>query len=248
MLERRRVLVGGFLLAAEHQGDAPLGRELDDEVRALVGDPDVVRRVDLHRVGEGPGVEPVADLADEAAVTVELQELRGGGAVGRPQRVAAREHENVPLRVQRHAGALAEIHAVGQLEEVRDRLVGDRRDVVREGQGGGHGEAGEARARRRQETASMPRPKQRRTAAVALIPIPHSSSPWWPANAGARGARTVRRRAAVSRAAFGRDCILTARIGEGQRRLDAGPFARPRQGSTCCPRARTCCPHARHGA
>ena len=44
MLQRRGVLVGRFLLAAEHHRDAALRREFDDHVRALVGDPDVVVR------------------------------------------------------------------------------------------------------------------------------------------------------------------------------------------------------------
>ena len=61
----------------------PCGIELDDHVRALVGDPDVVVLVDAHGVRERPGVEVLADLAHELAVCVELEQLRGGRAIGR---------------------------------------------------------------------------------------------------------------------------------------------------------------------
>src|SRR5260221_4581363 len=42
VLEGLGAFVGGFLLAAEDHDDAALGIELDDHVRAFVGDPDVV--------------------------------------------------------------------------------------------------------------------------------------------------------------------------------------------------------------
>ena len=64
---RRRVEVRRFAAAAEHPFRTTLGAELDDHVRALVDDPDVVLLVDLHRVGIGPGVHVLADLADELA-------------------------------------------------------------------------------------------------------------------------------------------------------------------------------------
>ena len=50
MRQWARVLVGSLLFASKHHGDASLRIELDDHVRALISHPDVVLRVDLHRV------------------------------------------------------------------------------------------------------------------------------------------------------------------------------------------------------
>ena len=46
----------------------PAGIEFDDHVRAFVRGPDIVLRIDLHRVRERPRIEIVADLAQESAV------------------------------------------------------------------------------------------------------------------------------------------------------------------------------------
>ena len=98
-LQRSGVLVGRFLLAAEHHDDAALGIELDHHVRALVDDPDVVLLVDAHGVGERPGVQVLADLADELACRVELQQLRRGRGVGGPAGVAARNTKMWPFEL-----------------------------------------------------------------------------------------------------------------------------------------------------
>src|SRR5579862_4105386 len=65
-------IVSGFLAAAEHPLDAAGWIELDDHVRALVDGPDIVVLVDAHAMSEGPGVEALADLADEIALGSEF--------------------------------------------------------------------------------------------------------------------------------------------------------------------------------
>ena len=54
----------------------PFRAELDDHVRAFVDRPDVVLRVDADAVRHLEAVETLADLADELAVLVELEEAR----------------------------------------------------------------------------------------------------------------------------------------------------------------------------
>ena len=103
MLERGGVFVRSLLLAAEHHIDAALGVEFDHHVRALVGYPDIVLGVHLHGVGERPRIEIVADLAQIIPVGVELQKLRGRGAVSRAGGVAPMQDEGVALGIERHA-------------------------------------------------------------------------------------------------------------------------------------------------
>ena len=118
--------VGRLGLAPEHHRHPALRVELDDHVGAFVGGPDVVVLVDAHSVRERPGVEILADLADEFALGIELQDLRGGVAVRRTgARSAARIDEDVALGVDRNAGGLAEVHVVGQLQQIGHRLVGN---------------------------------------------------------------------------------------------------------------------------
>jgi hypothetical protein len=90
MLERLGTFVRGFLLAAEDHNHAAFGVELDDHVRTLVGDPDVIFGIDFDGMAEGPGVQIVADLADELAVGSELEKLGGSGAVSWSGGIAAR--------------------------------------------------------------------------------------------------------------------------------------------------------------
>src|SRR6187551_859315 len=52
--------------------------ELDDRVRALVDDPQVVVPVVTDRVAVTQRVDPAADLLDELALAVEQQDLGGG--------------------------------------------------------------------------------------------------------------------------------------------------------------------------
>ena len=117
-LERRRFPVRCFLLAPEHHRDTAPGVELDHHVRSLVRDPDVVVRVHAYGMAERPGVQVLADLAHEISFGIELEQLRRGGGVGRARGVAARQDEDVPLRVHRDAGDFAQIQVLGQLERV----------------------------------------------------------------------------------------------------------------------------------
>ena len=131
----RRRLVGCFLLAPEHHGDPAFRVEPHDHVRALVDRPDVVVAVDPHRMRERPGIKVLADLADEGAVRPELEQLRGGRAVGRPRGVAAREDEYVALRIDRDAGHLAEVEIGRELDRIGHRLERNFRHRLL-GQGG----------------------------------------------------------------------------------------------------------------
>src|ERR1700730_7693857 len=109
MLERLRALVRGFLLAAKDHDDAALRIELDDHVGAFVSHPNVVVVVDADGMGEGPSVKIVANLAKKLSVGREFQELGCGGTVRGAGRIAAREHEDMPLGVDGYADGLAEI-------------------------------------------------------------------------------------------------------------------------------------------
>ena len=98
---------------AEHHQQLAVGAELLDDVGAFVDGPDVVVLVDAHRVREREAVAAGAELLDEGAVLIELEQTR---------LAAAREDEHVALRVGGDAGALTHVEAGRQLEEVRDRL------------------------------------------------------------------------------------------------------------------------------
>src|SRR5690242_16978375 len=96
--------VRSFLLTAKDHGHAPLGIELDDHVGALVGDPDVVVLVDLHRVRKRPRIEVMPDLTYELSLRTKLQKLRGACSVRGTSCLATREDENVSLRIKRYSG------------------------------------------------------------------------------------------------------------------------------------------------
>src|SRR5215216_5380042 len=119
---------GRLRLAAEHHLDTAVRIELDDHVGALVGRPDSVVLVDPDRMRIGPGVEILADLANEGAVTIELEDLRGRVAEGWPlARAAARVDENMPFGIDRHARHLAEMQVGRKLQQVGNGLVGNFR-------------------------------------------------------------------------------------------------------------------------
>src|SRR3954468_5638746 len=73
---RTRGNVDRLGLSAEQHCQTPLRVELHDHVAHLIDDPDIVLRVDAHLIGEHEAVSVLADLTDEAAVAVELIELR----------------------------------------------------------------------------------------------------------------------------------------------------------------------------
>ena len=134
--------------AAQHHHDPPFGVELDDHVRPLVHDPDVVVLVDAHLVRELEAVDALAPFLDEGAVRVELEQARV---------VAAGVDEDVPLRIGRDAHALAEIHVGRHLQEVRDRLKRDLRDVLRlrSASAPGHGRSGPPPPGRRRRSSNV---------------------------------------------------------------------------------------------
>src|SRR5256885_3971430 len=67
---------------------------------------------------ERPGIQVLADLPHELSFGIELEQLRSRRRVGRARGVAARQDEDVPLRVHRDAGDFAEIQVLRQLERV----------------------------------------------------------------------------------------------------------------------------------
>src|ERR1035441_2418594 len=122
-------LVGRLCPASEDPDHAPRLVELDNHVGAFVDGPDVVVFVDAHGVGFGPGVEALANFAQELAFGTELEQLCRRGAIGRTAgAVGAREHENVALGINGHTWNLAEIHPERELEEVRNGIEGNFRD------------------------------------------------------------------------------------------------------------------------
>ncbi len=123
-----------LFLPSEHQRHAPFRIEADDHVRALVDRPEVVVLVEADRVRVRPGVEALADFANEFAGLVEEQHLRRRRAVrGAAGAVRSREDRDLALRVDGDARRLAEIHAGRQLEEIDVGVERDfRRRLLRE--------------------------------------------------------------------------------------------------------------------
>src|SRR5215470_6778911 len=104
-----------------------LGAKLDDHVRALVGNPDIVRSINLDGVRIRPSVQVVTNLSQELALSIELQQLCRSGSVSRAGRVATRENENVSLGIDRHSSSFPEIEICGKFQEIRNRLEWDFR-------------------------------------------------------------------------------------------------------------------------
>ena len=67
-----------FRLSTEHQLNLPVGIELDDVRGSLIDDPDVVLWIDVHGLREVEAVHPDADLLDELAGLIELEQPRAG--------------------------------------------------------------------------------------------------------------------------------------------------------------------------
>src|SRR5206468_11741580 len=101
--------------------------EFDDHVGTLVSHPDVVLPVDFDGVRVAPRIEVMADLANVFSIGIELEQLRGRGAVGRPRGAAAREDKDVAPGIDRDAGDFSEIEIRGQLEKIRLSLELDLR-------------------------------------------------------------------------------------------------------------------------
>jgi hypothetical protein len=97
-------------------------------VRTLVGDPDVVLRINLDRVGIRPGIQVVTNLAQKFAVRAKLRELSGTGSVRGTCGIASGEHEYVPFGVNRYSRNLAKIKIRWKVQKIRHRTVLDFRD------------------------------------------------------------------------------------------------------------------------
>src|SRR5262249_21080805 len=104
-------VIAGQSHTAESQQHAPLGAELQDDVRADVGRPDVVVCIDSNHVR---GYEEIVrDAPQQASRRVEFH-----------QRVlTAVEEINVALRVDRDPARLDEVLPWRQLKETRDDFV-----------------------------------------------------------------------------------------------------------------------------
>ena len=122
MFQGLGAFVRGFLFASEHQHHFSFGIELDDHVRTFVGHPDVIVLINFHGVRKRPGVEVMANLANEFSVGAKLEELRGGGTVGWSRGAAARKNNNVPFRIERDSRSFAKIKVRRKLEKVRELL------------------------------------------------------------------------------------------------------------------------------
>ena len=121
-VEGVRLVRAGVLPAAGHSDSCSSGSgrlpstirsfpsraELHDDVRALVDGPDVVVLVDAHRVRERHAVAAAAELLDEGAGLIELEQAR---------LAAARVDEHVPLRIGGHAHALAHVQPAGSFKK-----------------------------------------------------------------------------------------------------------------------------------
>jgi outer membrane protein assembly factor BamB len=121
--------IDGGRPAANHHQHLAFGAELGDEVGPFVDGPDVVVLVDADRVRELEAVVALADLLDEGAVAIELEQ---------PRRVAAVIDVGVPLRVGGDGDRFSQVLPCRKLEEVRDRgerdvrNAGDRRLLLGE--------------------------------------------------------------------------------------------------------------------
>ena len=122
-----------FVATAQHHHYTTGRVELDDHVRAFVGRPDVVVRVDPHRVGERKAVQVLADLAKERALGTELEELRGARAVHRGAFATPHVDENVAPGVHRHPRDFAEVHPGWKLEQVSVGVEADFRNGLLRG-------------------------------------------------------------------------------------------------------------------
>ena len=88
-VERQRRHAHRFRLAAENHLHAPVRIELDHLRRHLIDDPDVVLRIDAHLLRLQQAVRALADLADELAGPIELEQPRAAvrhGARGAERR------------------------------------------------------------------------------------------------------------------------------------------------------------------
>src|SRR5205807_4487708 len=94
-----------FRFAAQHEQDPSLGIEFDHVARSLIDHPDVVLRIDLHRLREVEAVDALADLAHELTGLIELEQARAAlverarAADGRVRSAGSRVDVDVPFGI-----------------------------------------------------------------------------------------------------------------------------------------------------
>jgi hypothetical protein len=115
----------GFRFPAEQQLHLPVRIELDHHARQSIDDPDVVLRVDTDLLRHLKSVRILADLANELAGPIELEQPRPA-VRKRPRRTerhrrmsGARVDKHVALGIRRHAGGLAEVDVCRELQRIR---------------------------------------------------------------------------------------------------------------------------------
>src|ERR1700733_14381328 len=135
MFEWAGALVGSLLFTAKNHQYATFGTELDDQVRTLVGHPDVIVLVDLNGMCIAPRIQMMSDLSNIIPVRVELEQLSRGCAIGWSRGAAPREDEDMSFRIDRNTCDFPEVHVRWKLEEIRlcveldfgGRLLGNHR-------------------------------------------------------------------------------------------------------------------------
>ena len=128
-------------LAPKQHSYAALRIELHDHVGHLINHPDVVTRIDADLGGEHEAVTVLADLADELAVAVELEQSRavvreGTRCADRDGGMAGpRVDKNIATRIRRHTAHLAEIEPGGKLQRFGDGIEANFRCFLLSGCG-----------------------------------------------------------------------------------------------------------------
>ena len=153
--ERQRRNAERFRLAAQNHLRPPIRIELHHLGRHLVDDPEVVLRIDAHLLRLQQPVRILADLAEELAGSIELEQARSAMRDGprraqRDGRIAgARVQEDVALGVGRDTRRFAHVNVERELEQ---RRVGVERDLGNRRLGGERG--GRRHRRGTEETCS----------------------------------------------------------------------------------------------
>src|ERR1017187_4710474 len=123
---RCRCAFHGFRPPAKKHDDAPFGVELDHHIRPLIDSPDVVPRIDPHRMSEREAIQALADLTDVVPIPIEFKQPRG---------LASGINKNMSLGIRRDADSFAKVQIRRHLQEVWLRLEGYFGNVLNLGSG-----------------------------------------------------------------------------------------------------------------
>src|SRR6202040_1228921 len=84
-----------------------------------------------HRMAEGPCIEILANLANEFAVAIELEELSCCRRVRRARGVTARQYKDVTFGIDRDTRHFAQVEVLGKLQRIRYGVeTNDRRRLL----------------------------------------------------------------------------------------------------------------------